>query len=80
MDPRNLTREFELTQEDRTLQYKVDYDITSHSFNITENEKEPYRLVFHMETKTWSIQPEGAGSLPAEELAMHVQKSFGIYV
>lgn len=80
MDPRNLTREFEVTHNDQTIDIKVDYDITNHSFNITENGTESYRLVFHMETKTWSIQPEGAGSLPAEELAAHVQKSFGIYV
>jgi len=80
MNAAALTKEFDLEVEGTTIPFVVEYDLQTHSFQVSENGKEPYRLLFNMENKSWSTSPEGATAVPVEELALKVQQSFGIFV
>ena len=77
----NFNRKFEQTIDGQQVLFDVTYDPATHHFNVLEEGKEiGYLLKYDMATRVWSTEGEGQPSLPAEELATLVQKSFGHFV
>ena len=77
----DLNRKFEHQVGGKVVTFDVRYDPSTHHFNVLEDANSiSYRLIFTMQTRKWHIEDGPAASLSAEELALLVQKSYGMFV
>lgn len=76
----DLTRIFEKQLSDRTITFHATYDLKSHGFNITEDDRISYELRFDPSNRSWFVTGEHQPSIPVEELARLVQASYGHFV
>ncbi|TDS13139.1 hypothetical protein [Sphingobacterium paludis] len=77
----NFNRKFEHTVDGKQILFDVTYDPSTHHFQVLENGQEVgYLLKFDMTQRVWSTEGTVEPALPAEELALLVQKNFGHFV
>lgn len=77
----DLNRKFQHEVNGNTVEFDVTYNPQTHFFDVFESgQREGYLLKFDMQTRKWSIDGSDSAQLPADELAILVQKSFGHFV
>ena len=75
----DLNRNIQYRYEGQNYEYAVIYNLQDHSFDVTENQSNQFKLVVNPQTKVWSTQG-GEASIPVEVLAKLVQQSYGVFV
>ncbi|HIY77399.1 MAG TPA: hypothetical protein H9825_14260 [Candidatus Sphingobacterium stercorigallinarum] len=75
----DLNRNIQYRYEGQNYEYAVIYNLQDHSFDVTENQRNQFKLVVNPQTKVWSTQG-GEASIPVEVLAKLVQQSYGVFV
>lgn len=75
----DLNRNIQYRYERQNYEYAVIYNLQDHSFDVTENQRNQFKLVVNPQTKVWSTQG-GEASIPVEVLAKLVQQSYGVFV
>ncbi len=77
----NFTRKFQHNVNGQSIEFEATYNPQTHDFRILDSgREEPYDLSFDMQARVWSIRDGKSSSLPVDELAIQVQKSFGMFV
>lgn len=76
----NLNREFTQEVDGKTINFKVSYDVQTHFFKVVEDDKPHYTLTFNASTREWTTVDGPEPSIPVDQLAHLVQKSFGVFV
>ncbi|MFD2594675.1 hypothetical protein [Sphingobacterium griseoflavum] len=76
-----FNRQFEHEVGAKRILFDVTYNPKTHYFEVFESgQQEGYLLKFDMETRAWSTEGPAAPTIPAEDLALLVQKQFGHFV
>lgn len=76
----NLSREFTQEIDGKTVNFNVSYDPQTHVFKVVEDNKSHYTLTFNPTTREWTTVDGPEPSIPVDQLAHLVQKSFGVFV
>lgn len=76
----NLSREFTEEVNGKSIDFNVTYDPKTHFFAVVENNVSSYTLSFDPGTRTWKAAGDTEPSIPVDQLAHLVQKSFGVFV
>lgn len=76
----NLSREFTQEVSGKEVHFHVTYNPQTHFFTVIEDETATYTLSFNMQTREWKSSDGPEPSLPVDQLAVLIQKSFGVFV
>lgn len=76
----NLSREFTQEINGKEVHFQVNYNPQTHFFTVIEDGAATYTLSFNMETREWKSSEDPEPSLPVDQLALLIQKSFGVFV
>jgi len=76
----DLSREFTQEIDGGPIHFKVSYDPQTHVFKVVEDNKPHYTLTFNPTTREWTTIDGPEPSIPVDQLAHLVQKSFGVFV
>lgn len=76
----NLSREFTQEVDGKSVNFNVSYDPQTHFFRVIEDDKPHYILAFNPSTREWTTSDGPEPTIPVDQLAHLVQKSFGVFV
>lgn len=76
----NLTRIFSREIGGKAINFSVTYDPTTHTFEVEEQGRGSYTLIYHMNNRQWTTNGDIQPSVSVDQLALWVQESFGIFV
>jgi hypothetical protein len=62
------------------VHFKATYNPQTHFFNVIEDDSHSYTLAFDPNTKVWTATGGQEPAIPVDQLALLVQKSFGVFV
>lgn len=76
----NLSRQFTQEVDGKPVNFNVTYNPETHFFTVVEDNKSSYTLSFNLSTREWKTADGPKPSVPVDQLAHLVQKSFGVFV